>query len=70
MGQAETTKADEANEVDPLVAALVVLARHGVPTDIQEMLVKGSDRLGVRSGALPKAIEAVQRNLGRVMKND
>lgn len=41
-----------------LAAALVVLARHGVAPDIQELLVRGNPDQGVPPGALAAALDA------------
>ena len=46
---------------DRLVAALVVLAEHGIPTDIQDLLVSGDPMRGIRPGALHAAIRAGRR---------
>lgn len=43
---------------DPIVAALVVLKRKGVPPDVLEMLIRGSLANGVAPGALAEAIDA------------
>lgn len=43
-------------------AALVALAEHGVPTDVQELLVYGNPRLGVKPNALGVAIAAAARS--------
>jgi hypothetical protein len=44
----------------PLVAALVVLAERGIPTDVQDLLVAGDPMRGIAPGALEAAIEAAQ----------
>jgi hypothetical protein len=42
-----------------LTVALVALAEHGIPSDVQELLTGGSKRQGIRPGALLKALRAV-----------
>jgi hypothetical protein len=44
--------------VERVAAALVVLARYNIPTDIQELLVGGNPSRNVAPGALAAAIEA------------
>lgn len=44
--------------VDAVTAALARLAEHGVPVDIQEVLVHGNVSLGVPPGALAAALSA------------
>jgi hypothetical protein len=39
-----------------LVAALLALAKHNIPTDIQEFLVAGNPMRGIRPGALEAAL--------------
>lgn len=39
-------------------AALLKLVEYGVPADIQEVLVNGSKRAGIRPGALVAALSA------------
>lgn len=39
-----------------LVEALVILARAGIPTDIQDLLVNGDAKRGIRPGALEKVL--------------
>jgi hypothetical protein len=39
-------------------AALLVLAEHGIESDVQELLLRGSLRRGVRPGALAAAMAA------------
>lgn len=46
----------EAEETD-LVKALVVLARKGVPTDVQELLVGGNPSRGIPPGALQAVLD-------------
>lgn len=51
--------ADEAaNEV--LTAALLALAQHGIPPDIQELLLAGDPTRGIAPGALRAALDAVE----------
>lgn len=45
-------------ELDATIAVLTVLAEQNVPPDIQELLVHGNVKLGVKPGALSKAIKA------------
>ena len=40
-------------------AALTALAEHGIPPDVQELLVRGKPNMGVKPGALSKAAAAV-----------
>ncbi len=48
------------NDVDRIAAsaALLVLAEYNIPPDIQELLVYGNPRLGVKPGALSAAFKA------------
>lgn len=46
---------------DPLVAALMVLARMGIPSDVQELLVSGDPSRGIAPNALRLAIAAAIR---------
>ena len=46
------------------VAALVALAEHGIPADVQELLVYGDGRGTVASGALDKMITALVKASG------
>lgn len=41
------------------VAALTALAGHGIPTHVQELLVRGSGRGDVLPGALKRMLDAV-----------
>ena len=40
------------------IAAVVALARHGIPPDVQELLVQGNARTGIPPHALKAAIRA------------
>jgi hypothetical protein len=40
------------------VAAIVALARHNIPTDVQELLVSGDPMRGIAPGAMSAAIKA------------
>jgi len=40
-------------------AALVALAEHGIPADLQELLVYGNPDRGISPGALSKAVQAI-----------
>ena len=40
------------------VAALTALAEHGIPPDIQELLIFGNAARGIAPGALSKALKA------------
>ena len=53
------TKTSPVTELEMASAALVALAEHGIPHDIQELLVHGSKRQGIPPGAFSKAIKAV-----------
>ena len=46
-------------ELDAATAALMVMAEHNVPPDIQELLVFGNPILGVPEGVMSKVIKAV-----------
>lgn len=55
----------QAEEPKPLAAtALVALAEHGVPPDVQELLVYGNPDMGVPPGALARAVSAAIREVG------
>lgn len=45
-------------DADAIVAALTVLAHYGVPTDVQELLLRGNPDLKCRPGALAAALIA------------
>lgn len=47
-----------ARSLEAATAALLKLVEYGIPTDTQELLVKGSKRAGVRPGALVAALSA------------
>jgi len=53
------------SETVPTVAALVALAEHGIPPDIQELLVVGNAGRGIAPGALRKALLAEHKMLVR-----
>lgn len=46
-------------EAVDLVAPLMALAKAGIPTDIQELLVQGNPMRGIAPGALAAALSAV-----------
>lgn len=46
-------------ELEMEVAALMALAEHGIPSDIQELLMYGSKRQGIAPGALRKAVKVL-----------
>ncbi|NTG94214.1 hypothetical protein [Rhizobium rhizogenes] len=48
------------NEINgsEFVASLVVLAEHGIPTDVQELLVRGDPMRGIKPNALYDALAA------------
>lgn len=50
--------------VDAVVAALIALVRHGVPPDVQELLVYGAPHCGVPPGALAAVVDAVTEDAG------
>lgn len=45
-------------ELDNLTAAVTALARHNIPTDIQELLLTGNPERGIAPGALKAALSA------------
>lgn len=45
------------------VSAAVALAVHGIPTDVQEMLLRGDGRGTVLPGALDKVVSAILRTM-------
>jgi hypothetical protein len=51
-----------------LLPAIMALIEHGVPTDIQELLLGGNPQIGVRRGALRAAIERAQAERVRVLE--
>lgn len=58
-------------ELEMTTAALVALAEHGIPPDIQELLVHGNPSQGIAPGALGKAIRVIltmawERRTGRL----
>jgi hypothetical protein len=46
-------------ELNAATAALVALAEHNIPADMQEVLVLGSRQKGIQPGALSKAVKAI-----------
>ena len=46
-------------ELDAACAALAVLTEFGIPPDIQELLVMGNPKMGIKPGALSKAEKAI-----------
>lgn len=46
-------------ELEMASAALIALTDHGIPPDVQELLVYGNPELGIAPGALSKAVQAV-----------
>lgn len=50
--------AERVEKAEALVAALIVMAREGVPPDIQELLVHGCPDRNVPPGVLQKAFSA------------
>lgn len=54
---------EEADELDAATAALVALAEAGIPTDIQELLVRGDPLRSIAPGALSKCFRAAIRSL-------
>lgn len=53
-----TTSNTTACSDEAAVAALLAMATHGVPPDIQELLIHGNPDMHVRPGALAAAIGA------------
>jgi hypothetical protein len=49
-----------------LTSALVVLAEHNIPTDIQGLLVEGNPMRGIRPGALLSALREVAEENSRL----
>ncbi len=47
-----------ADVVEGRMAALTALAEHGIPTDVQELLLRGDGRGTIGPGALRKALAA------------
>jgi hypothetical protein len=45
-------------DLEAAAAGILALAEHGIPADIQELLVRGSLRQGIRPGALSAAFKA------------
>lgn len=50
--------ANQPTDQERAAASLVALARHGIPPDVQELLVYGDPGMGIRPGALAAAIAA------------
>ena len=48
-------------DLDAATAALTALAEHGIPTDVQELLIRGNPAMSVSPGALSKAVQAALR---------
>lgn len=45
-------------DLEAATAAIVALAGHGIPVDVQELLVSGDPSRGIRPGALSAAFKA------------
>lgn len=45
-------------DLDAATAGIVALAQHGIPTDVQELLVRGDPMRGIKPGALSAAFLA------------
>jgi hypothetical protein len=45
-------------DLEAATAALLALTEHGIPEDIQSLLIQGSKNAGIPPGALSKAIQA------------
>jgi hypothetical protein len=45
-------------DIEAAAAGLLALAEHGIPPDIQELLVRGDPMRGIRPGALIASIKA------------
>ena len=46
-------------ELDAACAALTVFSEFGIPPDVQELLVMGNPKMGIKPGALSKAVKAI-----------
>lgn len=55
-------------QAERLAAALVVLAEHGIPADVQELLVGGDPARGVPPGALAKVLAAATRDCAAIVR--
>ncbi len=59
MEDGDLTKfAEKDRHLAAAAAALLKLVEYGVPPDVQELLVSGSKRAGIRPGALTAALSA------------
>jgi hypothetical protein len=56
-------------DLELATAAIVTLTEHGIPPDVQELLVYGNPSRGIAPGALSKAIRAVALEALRVAEN-
>lgn len=45
-------------DLEAAAAGILALAEHGIPVDVQELLVRGSLSRGIRPGALSAAFRA------------
>jgi hypothetical protein len=52
--------------VERVTAAIVALAHHGIPSDVQELLLHGNPTRGIRPKALHAAIAATRPDLNTV----
>lgn len=59
-----------AKNLDRLTAALVALAQHNIPTDVQDLLVSGDATRGIAPGALEAALPPKIAPPKRVTKAD
>lgn len=62
-------KEDKSAGLNRLTAALVALARHNIPTDVQELLVQGDPMRSIAPGALERALLAALQS-GSVQDNE
>lgn len=61
-GVAPATVHQSTIPTDPITAAVLALARHGIPADVQDLLVRGSLSAGIRPGALQAALMAAMHS--------
>jgi hypothetical protein len=60
---APSVERDEDRDLRAATAALIALSKHNIPTDVQELLVRGDPMRGIPPGALSASWAAALREL-------
>jgi hypothetical protein len=59
------TAMDDSKEMYAAAAALSALTKHGIPPDVQELLVYGNPSRGIEPGALSETVKAILLSLNK-----